>query len=258
MSTNDSNKPKAQKSIHAGHRERLRARYDRSGMDDFADHEILELLLTYAIPRGDVNGQAHALIDRFGSVAGALDAQPEELCEVKGIGPEAARFLTMLPSVFRRYALNKVTPMKSMDTLVKIGEYLMALYTGVTFERVSLLLLNNSMGLIESVHLADGSINSADVNVRRIAELALFKHASGVVLAHNHPRGLAIPSGDDYRITQDVESALETLGVPLLEHIIVTENRYAPIVKQHRGYLRSSPVTGEIDKEIYQRFYGEN
>ena len=181
------------KNPHAGHRKRLRERYGRSGMDDFADHEVMELLLTYAIPRIDVNEQAHALIERFGSVAGALDALPEELCEVKGIGPEAAGFLTMLPSVFRRYALNKVTPMKSMDTLAKIGEYLMGLYTGVTFERVYLLLLNNSMGLIDCVHLADGSINSADVNVRRIAELALFKHASGVVLAHNHPRGLAIP-----------------------------------------------------------------
>ena len=248
----------SEKNIHAGHRERLRERYDRSGMDDYADHEVLELLLTYAIPRGDVNRQAHALVERFGSVAGVLDALPEEICEVEGLGPNAARFLTMMPSVFRRYALGKVTTTRTMDTLAAIGEYLMALYTGITFERVYLLLFDNSMGLIDCVHLTDGSVNCSNVTVRRIAELALFKHASGVVLAHNHPRGLAIPSGDDYRITQDVESALETLGVPLLEHIIVTENRYAPIVKQHRGFLRSSPVTGEIDKEFYQRFYGEN
>ena len=246
------------KSIHAGHRERLRERYDRSGMDDYADHEILELLLTYAIPRGDVNGQAHALVQRFGSVAGALDALPEELSEVEGIGPNAARFLTMLPSVFRRYSLCKVAPEESMDTLAKIGEYLMALYTGITFERVYLLLFDNGMRLIDCVHLADGSVNCSNVTVRRIAELALFKHAAGVVLAHNHPRGLAIPSGSDHQVTQTVESALETLGVPLLEHIIVTENRYAPIVKQHRGLLRSSPVTGMIDRDFYSRFYGED
>ena len=244
-------------SIHEGHRKRLRERYDRSGMDDFADHEILELLLTYAIPRVNVNEQAHDLIARFGSVAGALDALPEELCEVERIGPEAARFLTMLPSVFRRYALNKTTPLRSMDTLAKIGEYMMALYTGVTFERVYLLLLNNSMELIECVHLGDGSVNCSNFTVRRIAELALLKHAAGVVLTHNHPHGLAIPSSADYQVTQNVESALEPLGIPLLEHIIVTENRYAPIVKQHRGMLRSSPVTGELDKEFYQRFYGE-
>lgn len=251
-----SHKPSS-KSIHAGHRERLRERYDRSGMDDYADHEVLELLLTYAIPRGDVNRQAHALVERFGSVAGVLDALPEEICEVEGLGPNAARFLTMMPSVFRRYALGKVTTTRTMDTLAAIGEYLMALYTGITFERVYLLLFDNSMGLIDCVHLADGSVNCSNVTVRRIAELALFKHASGVVLAHNHPRGLAIPSGSDHQVTQTVESALETLGVPLLEHIIVTENRYAPVVKQHRGLLRSSPVTGMIDKEFYSHFYGE-
>lgn len=247
----------SEKNIHAGHRERLRERYDRSGMDDYADHEVLELLLTYAIPRGDVNRQAHALVERFGSVAGVLDALPEEICEVEGLGPNAARFLTMMPSVFRRYALGKVTTTRTMDTLAAIGEYLMALYTGITFERVYLLLFDNSMGLIDCVHLADGSVNCSNVTVRRIAELALFKHASGVVLAHNHPRGLAIPSGSDHQVTQTVESALETLGVPLLEHIIVTENRYAPVVKQHRGLLRSSPVTGMIDKEFYSHFYGE-
>lgn len=247
----------SEKNIHAGHRERLRERYDRSGMDDYADHEVLELLLTYAIPRGDVNRQAHALVERFGSVAGVLDALPEEICEVEGLGPNAARFLTMMPSVFRRYALGKVTTTRTMDTLAAIGEYLMALYTGITFERVYLLLFDNSMGLIDCIHLADGSVNCSNVTVRRIAELALFKHASGVVLAHNHPRGLAIPSGSDHQVTQTVESALETLGVPLLEHIIVTENRYAPVVKQHRGLLRSSPVTGMIDKEFYSHFYGE-
>ena len=159
--------------------------------------------------------------------------------------------------MFRRYALGKVTTTRTMDTLAAIGEYLMALYTGITFERVYLLLFDNSMGLIDCIHLADGSVNCSNVTVRRIAELALFKHASGVVLAHNHPRGLASPSGSDHQVTQTVESALETLGVPLLEHIIVTENRYAPVVKQHRGLLRSSPVTGMIDKEFYSHFYGE-
>ena len=247
-----------QRSIHEGHRARLRERYARSGLDDFADHEILELLLTYVIPRVDVNQQAHALIGRFGSLSRVLDALPEELCEVDGIGPAAAQFLTMLPSSFRRYALDKCEVGETMDTLNKIGEYLRALYTGVNFERVYLLLLDNSMRLIDCVHLADGSVNCSNVTVRRVAELALLKHASAVVLAHNHPRGLAIPSGADHQVTQTVESALETLGIPLLEHIIVTENRYAPIVRHHRGLLRASPVTGLVDGEFYRRFYEED
>ena len=246
------------KNLHAGHRNRLRERYDRSGMDDYADHEILELLLTYAIPRGDVNDKAHALIDRFGSVAGALDALPEELCEVDGIGPQAARFLTMLPAVFRRYALNKTEPGKPMDTLAKIGEYLHAKYTGVTFERVYLLLFDNSMRLIDCCHLDDGAVNCSKVTMRRVAELCLFKHASCAVLAHNHPMGLAIPSSADIEVTHSVENSLETVGVTFLEHIIVTENSYAPILRHQKGVLRASPFTGMIDRQFYERFYGEN
>lgn len=245
------------KSIHAGHRERLRERYARSGMDDFADHEVLELMLTYAIPRVDVNQQAHRLVERFGSVAGALDALPEELCEVDGIGPGAAQFLTMLPCLFRRYALNKCEPGEPMDSAGKIGEYLQAKYTGITFERVYLLLFDNSMRLIDCCHLDDGAVNCSKVSVRRVAELCLTKHAACAVLAHNHPMGLAIPSGADIEVTQAVENALETIGVQLLEHIIVTENSHAPIMRHHKGLLRASPMTGIVDKSFFEKFYGE-
>ena len=243
--------------IHAGHRERLRERFSRSGLDDFADHEVLELLLTYASPRVDVNATAHHLIERFGSVAGALDALPEELCDVEGIGPAAAQFLTILPCVFRRYALNKSKPGEPMDTLAKIGEFLHAKYTGITFERVYLLLFDNSMRLIDCCHLDDGAVNSSKVTVRRVVELCMFKHASCAVLAHNHPMGLAIPSGADIEVTRSVENAMEAVGMNFLEHIIVTENSYAPILRHHKGVLRASPVTGEIDKAFYERFYGE-
>lgn len=249
--------PDTKKNIHEGHRKRLRERYARSGMDDFADHEILEFLLTYCIPRVDVNKQAHALVERFGSVAGALDALPMELREVDGIGAEAAQFLTMLPSVFRRYSMNKTNPGKPMDTVAKISEYLFSIYTGVTVERVCLLLFDNSMRMITCENLADGCINCVNVTVRKIAELTLFNHAAGAVLAHNHPRGLPFPSNEDTQFTQAVDEALEIIGVPLLEHIIVTENSYAPILRHRKGLLRASPVTGRVDKEFYRLFYGE-
>jgi DNA repair protein RadC len=226
-------------------------------MDDFSDHEVLELMLTYAIPRVDVNGTAHNLIERFGSVAGALDALPEELCEVDGIGPGAAQFLKMLPCVFRRYALNKCEPGTPMDTLPKIGEFLLAKYTGITFERVYLLLFDNSMRMIDCCHIDDGTVNCSKITVRKVAELCLRKHASCAVLAHNHPNGMVIPSGADKEVTQTVENALETIGVTLLEHIIVNENAYAPIVRHQRGLLRSSPVTGTLDRGFYEHFYQE-
>ena len=254
---NVTNPSSGKSSIHAGHRERLRERFARSGLDDFADHEVLELLLTYAIPRVDVNGRAHGLVERFGSVAGALDALPEELCEVEGIGPGAAQFLNMLPALFRRYAQNKCDTGEPMDTMAKIGEFLLAQYTGITVERVYLLTFDNSMRLLECYHLVDGAVNCSAVTVRQIAEFCLRKRTACAVLAHNHPMGLAIPSGSDIEVTQSVDNALETIGVPLLEHIIVTENSYAPILRQRKGLLRSSPVTGMVDKSFYEKFYEE-
>ena len=256
----ETTKKSPEKCIHAGHRERLRERYDRSGMDDYADHEILELLLTYVIPRGDVNEQAHALVERFGSVAGVLDADAKEIAKIQGVGKKSALFLKMLPDVFRRYEMNKCDTDEPFDTVAKIGDYLHAKYKGVTVEKVYLILLNNSLKMIDCVSLGEGSVNCSNITIRRIAELALFNHAAAVVLAHNHPKGLAVPSGADVEITQTVESALETLGIPLLEHIIVTENRYAPIVRHSRGLLRASPATketGAVDTEFYRRFYGE-
>ena len=246
------------KNPHEGHRKRLRERYARSGMDDFAPHEVLELLLTYVIPRVDVNNQAHALIDRFGSVAGVMDATEKELRDVKGIGPEAAQFLKMLPEVVRHYQLANCDSKDTFDTVAKLGDYLRALYTGVTVERVYLILLDNALKIKDCIHLCDGSVNCSSVTVRTIAEHAFRGNAAAVVLAHNHPRGLAIPSGADLEVTQTVECALETIGVPLLEHLIVTENSCAPILRHHKGLLRSSPRTGQIDKEFYRRFYGED
>ena len=246
-----------QKNIHEGHRNRLRERYERSGLDDFADHEILELLLTYAILRGDVNPQAHALIDRFGSLSAVLDADRQELETVDRVGPKASLFLKMLPEIFRRYQTDKIDDRAPFDTVAKLGEYLHSRYVGATVERVYLILLDNSLRMIDCLNLGDGAVNCSNITVRCIAEHALRNHAAAVVLAHNHPKGMAIPSGADLDVTQTVESALETIGVPLLEHMIITENSYATIMRQRRGLLRSSPVTGMIDQEFYRKFYGE-
>ncbi len=251
-------KVKTRENIHKGHRTRLRDRYSQSGLDDFAPHEMLELLLTYCIPQKDVNGYAHALIDRFGSFSGALDASPSELQTVPGIGPEAARYLTMLPAVFRYYAMDKSTPREPMDTMAKLSRYLHTLFVGLTRERVYMLLLDNSMCLIECCHLTDGSVNCSSITVRRVIEETLFHRASAVVLAHNHPNGLAIPSAADREVTEHLSQALELIQVPLVEHIIVTENSCGPILLHQKGLLRASPgQDGGIDEAFYRTFYGE-
>ena len=242
---------------HKGHRNRLRERYLRSGLDDYADHEILERLLTYAIPRVDVNPMAHALIDRFGSLSGVMDASMEELTSVDGIGETSAAFLRMLPEIFRRYEMDKLEPRETYDTLAQIGDYLRALYVGATVEKAYVLLFDNSRHLIGCHEIAEGTVNSVSINVPKIARLCFRANAASVVLAHNHPRGLAIPSGDDIDMTHAVDSALHTLGIQLLEHVIVTEHTFAPTMRRIKGVLRAAPGTDRIDEDFYLRFYGE-
>ena len=250
-------KDTAQKNIHSGHRARLRERCWKNGLDGFASHEVLELLLTYCIPRVDVNERAHALLERFGSFSGVLDAPVEELCRVPGIGPEAARFLKTLPQVFRMYAKDKGQPADTMNTADKMCAYLQNLYVGVTCEKVYLLLFDNLLRLIDCQCVGEGTVNSVQVTVRKIAEQALLKRASCAVIAHNHPDGLPIPSEDDRIFTDTVSSALDLVNVSLLEHFLITDNQCIAIVRRRRGLLRTSPKTGEMDELFWRQFYNE-
>lgn len=241
--------------IHGGHRQRLRARFLKGGPDDFAPHELLELVLCYAIPRGDVNPLAHRLIQRFGSLSGVLEAGESELRSVDGVGDSTACLLRLLPAVMRAYAVEKNRPAPVFDTVGKLVAYLRPLYVGLTTERVYLILLDNGMRMIDCISLGDGAVNCSAVTVRRIAELCLTNHAACAVLAHNHPKGMAIPSGADLEVTNRVDSALETVGVPLLEHLIITEYSDAAILRGRKGTLRASPITGELDQTFYETFY---
>lgn len=249
----DENIPKG--NPHTGHRERLRKRLADEGIDGFAEHEVLELALMQIIKRSDVNPVGHRLLERFGSLSAVMDADIEELCEVSQIGDQTAFFLHLLPQLFRRYALDKCNVGDTYDNVGKISDYLHALYTGINHERVYILLFDNSMRLIDTCKISDGSVNCAAITVRKIVELALSKRAAGVVLAHNHPRGLPIASGNDLEVTRNIDCALATLSIPLIEHIIVTENSYATIVRSQKGMLRASPAKGTVDEEFYKSFY---
>lgn len=246
-----------EKRVHSGHRERFRERILKTEFDNFSQHELLEFVLSYCIPRIDVNPIAHRLIDRFGSFSEVLDAEIDELCMVDGVGRRTAIFLHALPIVGRYYETDKLPSGERYDTVAKIGDFLRAKYIGVTFERVYLLLFDNSMRMIECCHIADGSINCAAVTVRKIVELALKHKASSAVLAHNHPKGLPMASGSDNDVARNIDAALSTVSIPLLEHIIVTEHSYAPSLVVQKGVLRCSPMTGQIDESFYRRFYGE-
>lgn len=210
-------------SMNDGHRERLRQRVLHEGLDNFEPHEVLELMLFYVIPRGNVNHIGHALIKRFGSLAGVLDARVEELIKVPGVGESSAFFIKLIPSICRRYLLSTVQD-KGLNPISNSSyahEYVAPLFVGKTIETLYLICLNNSGIPIECCLISEGTINSTQVDMRKIVEAVIHNNAAAVVLCHNHPDGIATPSKEDLIMTEKVKKTLDSIGVALLDHLIL-------------------------------------
>ncbi len=240
---------------HKNHRERVKNKYLEHGLECFADHEVLEMILFYSVPQKDTNVMAHELIDRFGSLRKVLEATPDELFEVSGIKSHTAVLLGIIRDINRRCILSEVREGEVFDRVSKIGEYLLGYFSGITNERVCVMLLDNSMRLIDCVKISDGSVNGSSINYRLIAQTALAKKASGAILAHNHPDGCAIPSREDREVTRAVEAALSVVGVNLLEHIIVGAGNYLPTMLGKYSYVRTMPLDDKMPEDFYGSFY---
>lgn len=215
---------------HEGHRERKKEQFRQHGLDSFADHEALELLLYYAIPRRDTNQTAHALLDRFGTLEGVFLASRAELMEVPGVGENTATLLTLLLPLFRR--INRGGKRNSpviLDTLERRGSYFLRLLYGARDELFYQASLDAKGKLLECTLLSEGGSDSVSISVRRVVENALRARASAVVLAHNHPSGMALPSREDGETTLQLRAALQTVGIPLVDHIIVADNDFVSL-----------------------------
>ena len=223
-------------SDHAGHRQRLKDRFREEGLDHFAEHQVLELLLFYCIPRVDTNLLAHSLLDRFGSLAQVLEAPPEELEKVPGIGPNAATFLSLTTAVGRYYLINRANNHVILPSIEKCGEYLIPFFYGRRNETVYLLCLDAKCKVLCCKEIGEGSVNSAGISIRRIVETALGANATSVILAHNHPSGLALPSGEDVQTTRRVGAALHAVEITLVDHIVVAEDDFVSL--HQSGYYR--------------------
>ena len=215
--------------LHDGHRERLRGMFLENGLDGMTDIQALELLLTYAIARKDVNPLAHDLLNRFGSLPGVLDADPAELQKVPGVGEHTAALIALLPQLMRRYGIRKNETGAILKTTEEIGRYLMPYFFGATEEKVCLLCLDAKCKVLDCRVLFTGSVNAVAVNVRRIMEEALRHNATTAVLAHNHVAGVALPSREDQETTRQVLAALDTIGVYLTDHLIFAGNDYVSL-----------------------------
>lgn len=199
----------------------MKARYRDHGLDNFNDVNVLELLLFYAIPRKDTNELAHALLDHFGSLDRIFEASVPELEEVPGIGENTALLITLVPQITRRYLMAKGNCISSITSSAEAGKYLVPRLMFEKEEKLLLLCLDAKKSVISCVSLGSGVINAVDVNVRKVVENAVRNRASSVILAHNHPSGVALPSREDERITREIASALKLVGIPLDDHIIV-------------------------------------
>lgn len=242
---------------HAHHRQRMLDRAMEHGLDNFADHELLELLLFYALPRVNTNPTAHALLDRFGTVKDALSATVEELCTVDGVGMRSALLLKTVLELMKRYERDVFETPKTYRTLVQIARYLHPYFVGVNVERLYMVLFNHRMNIVDCVLISEGTTGATDISLAKISKAIFQKNAAAVLLAHNHPNGLTLPSAEDIQMNDEVKLLLDRLGIVHLEHLIFVDYHYRPIMREDHGLYRISPISQKKDVGFYQKLYAE-
>ena len=208
---------------HDGHRQRLKTEF-LARPDSFPDHKLLELLLFYANPRSDTNPLAHELLDHFGSLAGILDASPEELQKVKGVGEHAAVLFKAAKELSGRY----LTARTQVDDIAQSSRDYYALlqpyFFGARNEQTCLLCMDGKHKVLGIRKLGEGNVNAVNITIRLIAEAALSLNASAVVLAHNHVSGIAFPSSEDIATTDNLAPFLARMGIELVDHLIFVDD----------------------------------
>ncbi len=220
---------KGDQKLHDGHRSRLRKKFILNDIDNFEDHEILELALFYAIPRKNTNEIAHKLLESFGSIAAVFDAPINMLKEVEGVGESAAVFIKMLSSLARIYVEKKHSDKNQILDNSKINDRLMLKFIGRMEEVVAIVLLDAKGKIVYEGVINKGTVNAVDIYVRKIIERIVLYNASSIVLAHNHPSGFAVPSADDIESTAKLTKIFSGMRVNFLDHIIVADGDYVSL-----------------------------
>jgi len=208
---------------HDGHRARLRERFRKDELEGFAPHEILELLLMYAIPRRNVNDPAHNIVRHFGSWTNAMEASVDELQKVEGVGETSAVLIHLVTKIWQRYSVEKLGRPILENTLEQ-AEFCKALFLGMREETIYLVALNAYKKLVAVHKLDEGIHNDVPFYISKIMEQMLLNKAALVIFTHNHPGGFALPSEDDVRTTHKAISLLRAIGVHVEDCIIIGDN----------------------------------
>jgi len=206
--------------LHKKHRSRVKERFLKEGLSSFADHEVLELLLFYAIPQGDLNPLAHKLIDEFKSPTAVFGATVEELCKIDGISEHTATLIKMIPEISKYYNALSTRDKKFIETTFDAGEYICKKIGSEKKEVFAILCLDAQRKVLAFETLEEGTVSQATVHPRKVVEFVLKHNAAAVILAHNHPSAGAYASENDRQLTAKLCSILEGIDVNVLDHII--------------------------------------
>lgn len=212
------------KNPHENHRKRLRETFRKVGVEGMPDHNLLELLLFYSIPRKDTNEIAHALLERFGSLSKVFDASYEQLLDIDGMGESSALLISLIPDICRKYEEGKYKRNVNLSEPESAIDYVIKKYYGnVKTEIFYMLCLDRNGNLINCVKMGEGDENNVILDKRKVIETALMCNADKVIFAHNHPNGIAAPSRNDIELTVNFNSILKDVGIKLVDHIIVAD-----------------------------------
>lgn len=223
------------KKQRSGHRERVRRRFLDEGLDGFKDYEALEMLLFYAVPRQDTKVMAKRLIDQFGSLQAVFHTPPERLMQEAGLTEATAALIAMLPQLARKIEVQQAQENARIRSTLDAGREVIALFRARQDESVRILCLNAAGKVVKRARIAEGDVNAVHFPIRKLVEEALACKAVSVILAHNHPGGTMAPSQEDLDATKAAKAALETVGIRLLDHLIVSGDNYCSL--REEGYL---------------------
>ena len=233
---NIKNLPKIERPVEkhkgAGHRGRLRKRFLQSGLDGFLDYEIVELLLTLGTPRKDCKQIAKDTIKEFGGLRGVLDASLEELQEIKGIGPANAFGVKLFQNVSERYSREQIPEKVTLDSSETVAKFLQKSIGRQKKENFVMLSLDTRNNLVKISDISVGTLNASVVHPREVFKEAVQASAAQIIIAHNHPSGSPEPSPEDVALTRRLEEAAKIFGIELLDHIIVTQDKFSSLKEQ--------------------------
>jgi DNA repair protein RadC len=240
---------------HAGHRDRMKQKILKNGCNGFYDHEILEVLLFYAIPRRDTNQLAHELIEQFGSLKGLLEADPQRIAACSGMGESSAVLIKTVMEFVIRYGQCPVEDILYYDRIEKVIRYLVNYFHGQTEEKVIAMLFDSKMKHLETVKIGEGTTNSAMISLRKLEETAFRKDAAGVILAHNHPDGRIIPSIEDINTTHYIYEHLKSVSVAVIEHIVISGRNAYPIMYYSAQFGQGADGMNGFDEAFFNSFH---